>query len=338
MSHPIRAWNKFWFRPISARPLGAFRVLIGLLTLGHLGLLSLDLDYWLTDHGLMMGSESRDLAGSLRFSPLQWVQDPASVHAFFVVTVAVAVLFTVGWRTRLMGFLLYPAVLSIHHRNIATNCGPDNLLVALLFYLMLSPCGAAYSLDALRASRKRGTLAEPLIVPWAQRLIQLQLVLVYLNTAVLKCNGSTWLGGTVMHYVLNNPEVRRFDVSFLCQYPALLNAMSHAVLALEFALPFLIWFKPTRGWVIAGGLALHVGVLFLINVPLFGELMTACYLTFLTPDEFDALARTLNPFRGMRPGRPTSSPLPGRADAPERPRGPHTPVVAPILERVVDDA
>ena len=24
--NPLRAWNTFWFRPVSARPLGAFRV------------------------------------------------------------------------------------------------------------------------------------------------------------------------------------------------------------------------------------------------------------------------------------------------------------------------
>ena len=29
--NPIRAWNRFWFAPVSARPLGAFRVVFGLL-------------------------------------------------------------------------------------------------------------------------------------------------------------------------------------------------------------------------------------------------------------------------------------------------------------------
>ena len=30
---PIRAWNQFWFRPVSARPLGAMRILFGLIVL-----------------------------------------------------------------------------------------------------------------------------------------------------------------------------------------------------------------------------------------------------------------------------------------------------------------
>jgi hypothetical protein len=321
--NPVRAWNTFWFRPTSARPLGAFRVVVGVLVLAHLALLSVDLDYWLTDRGLLVGDEARAMGGPLRHSPLQWVQDPVSVRAFVAATAAVAALFTVGWRTRVTGVLLYLGLLSIHHRNIPTNCGPDNLLLVLVFYLMLAPSGAAYSLDARRAARRRGTLAEPLIVPWAQRLIQLQLCLIYLNTALIKCNGSTWMGGTALHYVLNNPEVGRFDFSALGAYPILVNLLTHAALFSEFALAFLLWFRPTRRWVALLGLGLHGGVLFFVNVPLFGELMTTCYLTFLDPDELDALLRAVNPLRWLRRTPAATAHIPGRLDPAHALHGPH---------------
>ena len=67
----------------------------------------------------------------------------------------VIVLFILGWQTRLMSVLLYLGQLSIHHRNISSTNGADVFLVILSFYLMLSPCGAAYSLDALRRARTR---------------------------------------------------------------------------------------------------------------------------------------------------------------------------------------
>ena len=79
--NPLRAWNVFWFGPVSARPLAAFRVVMGLLALAQVAFLSVDLDYWLTDRGILQGTEARVLAGPLRPSPLQWVQDPASVRA-----------------------------------------------------------------------------------------------------------------------------------------------------------------------------------------------------------------------------------------------------------------
>ncbi len=323
MIAPVRAWNAFWFQPVSARPLGVFRILIGVLTLAHLAMIAVDLDYWLTDQGILTGTEARELAGPLRFSPLQYVQDPVSVSVFVAATAGVAALFTLGWRTRLMSILLYGGMLSIHHRNIPTNCGPDNLLIIFLFCLMLSPCGAAYSLDARRLARRRGTVAEPIIIPWAQRLIQWQMALIYFNTAILKCHGSTWLDGTSLHYILNNPEVIRFPLTGLSRFPVLLNMLSSSALILELSLPFLIWFRPTRGWVIAGGLAMHGGIMLMINVPLFGELTTACYLLFLTPEEFAALTRIVNPWRWSSHATTEAAQRPDRVDPAQAARGPH---------------
>jgi hypothetical protein len=326
--NPFREWNRFWFGPISARPLGAFRVVFGLLLLANLAFLAYELDYWYTDAGLLQGTEAREAAGPLRFSPLLWVGDPLSVRLFFGATTVVAVLFTLGWQTRIMGVLLYLMMLSIHHRNVVSNCGADALVVIMLFYAMLSPCGAAFSLDAVRAARKRGTLADPLIVPWAQRLIQLQLSLIYFNTAVLKCHGSSWLGGTALHYVLNNTEVGRSQLMWLVEYPLAINALTYVALFAELALPFLLWFRPTRVWAALAGLGLHAGVLFTVNVPIFGEVMTACYLVFLAPDEIDALLRRLNPcswFRRTSPSRAPLATIPGRVDSPSGVAGPHQP-------------
>lgn len=336
--NPIQAWNTFWFRPISARPLGVFRVVIGLLTLVYLGTLSVEMTYWLTDQGLMIGNESRELAGWLRYSPLQYVQDPTSVRIFMAVTTVVAVLFTLGWRTRIMSVLLYLGLLSIYHRNIPTNCGADALLMITVFYLMLSPCGAACSLDARRIARRRGTAAEPLIVPWAQRLIQLQLSLIYFDTSILKCNGATWLGGTALHYVLHIAEFGRLDLTFLAQYPLLINALTYSALLVEFALAFLLWFRPTRSWVILSGLILHGSILFMVNIPLFGELMTACYLVFLTPAELDVFLRVINPFvwfrRKAEEPRTPGAVIRGRVDSAESLPRPHVGVGVPETAEV----
>ena len=66
---------------------------------------------------------------------------------------------------------------------------------------------------------------------------------------------------------------------------------------LEFALAFLLWFRPTRKWIALAGVMLHVGIVPLVNVPLFGEQMIALYLLFLAPDELAALFRFFDPRR-----------------------------------------
>ncbi len=332
--NPLRAWNAFWFAPISARPLGLFRIVVGMCMLYQLALLSVDLDYWFTDQGILQGTDARVLAGPWRPSPLQYFQDPVSVRAFFAATTVVAVLVTIGWRTRAVSLLLFLMNLSLHHRNIPTNCGPDNLLHLMLFYMMLAPSGAAYSLDARRIAKRREAPAEPLIVPWAQRLIQLHLCLIYFDTAVLKCNGATWLGGTALHWVLQNHELGQFDWSWMCQYPVLISVMTHASLLTEFLLAFLLWFKPTRPYLIVAGLMLHGTILFVINVPLFGELMTAAYLTFMTPAELDSVARVLNPRRWFGRAVEEFEPprFPGRFDPAHALPGPHETVPVDAAE------
>jgi hypothetical protein len=292
----IRAWNHFWFGRISARPLGLLRILYGLVVIAHVSFLAYDAKPWLTDEGYLRGSEARELAGPWRPSPLQWVQDPLTVRLSLAAVGVLGALLALGWRTRIVSVLLYLGVLCIHNRLLLVASGADILLVCLAFYLMLSPCGAAYSLDARRIARKRGTLAEPVIIPWAQRLIQIQVAVVYFMTALCKAAGATWTDGTALYYVLNEPEFGRWTFGLSDSY-ILLSFLTYGALVLEFALPFLLWFKSSRPYAIAAGVALHVGIIFTINIPLFGEMMMLAYLSFVTPDELDAFGRLLNPLR-----------------------------------------
>ncbi len=298
--NPLLAWNRFWFGPISARPLGAYRIVFGLIYLANLAILAPEADVWLSDAGILRGSEARELAGPFRLSPLQWVQDPLTIRLVLIAAAIVAVLFTLGWRTRMMSLLLYGLTLSIHHRNLLTASGADSFLMILTFLLMLSPCGAAYSLDARRIARQRGTVAEPLILPWSQRLIQIQLAVIYFATAYLKALGASWTDGTALYYVLSNGEARRFTLG-LIEWPLAIRVLTYAALIVEFALPFLLWFRASRPWIILAGLGLHGSILLTVNIPIFGELMTSCYLLFLTAPELDALLRRLNPWRGSHP-------------------------------------
>ena len=299
--NPLRAWNRFWFAPVSAKPLGAFRIVFGLIAIANLLLLFVDLDYWLTDRGVLQGTEASEMAGPLRPSILQSFQDPLSIRVALVSVLATAVGLTLGWHTRIMSILFYMGMLAIHHRNIATASGADVLVVVTAFNMMFCPSGAAYSLDALRARKARGgTLADPLIIPWGQRLLQIQVCLIYMTTALFKTAGPSWLNGTALHYVLCNREVGRFDLSALAAYPILVNLMTYVGLATEFCLAFLLWSKAARPWVIPVGLALHAGILVVVNIPIFGELTTATYLVFLTSVEWESLRARFNPLAALK--------------------------------------
>jgi hypothetical protein len=293
--NPIKAWNRFFFGPVSARPLAVFRIVYGILMMNYLLLMTVEFDHWYTGTGLLQGTEAREAAGPLRFSPLQYVQDPYTPRLVWAVTFAAALGLTLGWRTRWASIVLYLGMLSLYHRNVSSNGGPDAVPFLVCFYMMLCPSGAAYSLDALRAARKRGTPAEPLIVPWAQRLLQMQLCLIYFQSSEIKSQGQLWLNGTSVHYVLFNREFGLFNLEWLAGYPLLINVMTHGAILVQFSLAFWLWFRPTRRWAILGGILLHGGLWPILNIPGFGEVMCAMYLTFLDPDEVSALLRALDP-------------------------------------------
>lgn len=301
----IRVWDRFWFAPTSARPLGAFRIVFGPIVLLNLALIAPDIDVWFTDAGRLRGNEPREMAGAawseafnvpMRWSPLQTYRDPWTVRAFFLGTAVAAVGFTLGWRTRVMSVAVYAGMLSIHHANLLTNSGADALLTIVCFLMMLSPCGAAYSLDARRRARGYGGAFSALVSPWPQRLIAIQVSVVYFMAGILKAGGKTWIDGTALHYVLSNAEIRRFDLG-LTAYPSLINAMTLGTVITEVALAFLLWVRAARPLMIAIGVTLHCGIMLTINIPIFGELMMATYLCFLTAGEWDVVARRLDPRR-----------------------------------------
>jgi hypothetical protein len=297
--NPIKAWNRFLFGPISARPLGLFRIVFGVLMMAYLLAMAVEFDYWYTDHGLLQGEESRQAAEVdgrlLRISPLHFVHDPITPRILYAVAFAAALGVTLGWRTRFMSVVLWLAMLSFYHRNPSSNGGPDSVPVILSFYMMLCPSGAAHSLDARREEKRRGTPAEPLIVPWALRLLQMQFCLIYFQSSITKCQGQPWMDGTSVHYVLFNREFRWFDLEWLASYPMFINFLTHGTILIEFSLAFWLWFRPTRRWAIIGGILLHTGIRPVLNIPGFGEIMCATYLAFLDPDEAMAVARALDP-------------------------------------------
>lgn len=292
----VHDWNRFWFTKVSARPLGVYRILFCAIALFNLLVLTTDFDYWLTNKGMQRGFDSMDIAGPLRFSILNYYSDPLFVRVFFAATAVALTLFMVGWRTRIMSVISYFMMLMIHHHNLCSINGADVYLVVTAFYLMLSPCGAAYSLDARREALRRGgaAFAEPIVPAWSIRLIQVQLSVVYFTTAFLKLGGVTWQNGTALHYVINNEEIRRFDWG-LIDLVWLVNIATYLTIVGEFALVFLLWSRSARFWVMLFGVLLHFGIVLTIHIPIFGELCVATYVVFLTTDELDRYMRALNP-------------------------------------------
>ena len=278
-----RAWNEFFFTPQSPLPVSLFRILFGLVVIANLILLHADWLNWYGPHGWVTLKTMSKVEPGVRLNLFKIM--PASdqwIGAFFWFFLCFAVLLTVGLLSRVSSVVVFLCLASIHERNLYINHGGDTFLRVAAFFLMFAPAGAMLSLDRLILKRlgRAGEKVRPRS-PWAQRMIQFELALLYSCAFWWKSMGETWVNGTALYYVSHLHEMRRFPVPHWLNEPILLKLGTWLTLALEFALGVLIWFKELRYPLLAMGVLFHLSLEYALNVPTFQWDVLAAYVLFV---------------------------------------------------------
>ncbi len=193
---------------------------------------------------------------------------------------------TVGLFSRTMSVLAYLITVSYANRVQLAWFGLDDINAILAMYLMVGPCGAAYSLDRLWAKRKA---RAPLpVIPRvsanaAIRLIQVHMCLIYFFSAVGKLMGGAWWAGVAVWYAIGNVEYQSLDLTWLAGYPLLVNLFTHLTVYWELSYCVLIWPRLTRPLVIAMAVAVHLGIALFMGMQTFGLVMLIGNAAFLSP-------------------------------------------------------
>jgi Vitamin K-dependent gamma-carboxylase len=275
-------WQTFWFRPCPTSTLALFRIAFGVLvalwTLSFAPLLPVFF-------GAASALPEAGAQGPGVWSLLTLTGNTlGAAIAIWLVLLLAAVALALGYRTRLAAVLVFVGLMTVErHTPLVGNTG-DGLLRILAFYLMFSPAGDALSLDRWRLDRER-FWEFPERAPWALRLMQVQLSVVYLGTVWEKLQGETWRTGTAVSYSLRALEVQRVPPpSVVVESLALSQLMTLGTLALELALGILVWNRAARPWVLALGVVLHLSIEVSITVGFFSLTMLTLYLVFLPPD------------------------------------------------------
>lgn len=284
-----QAWNRFFFTPQRPTVLALYRMAFAALVLLDLFLFYPDWLTWLGDDGLL---SMNAVPGAGRFTHLSifdiWPPGDAATLALFWIFVIFAFFLSIGFLSRFSSVIVFVALLSIQKRNPMITSGGDALLRLDAFFLMFAPTGAALSVDRL-ISRYRGRQPREskLVLPWAQRMIQIQTTVLYLSTAYWKLRGHTWIDGTALYYVFHLIEFKQFSIPG-ASHMALIKLMTWSTLAIELSLGTLVWIRRLRYWVLLAGVCLHAGIEYALNIPLFSLTVVASYLTFVEPQDFTA--------------------------------------------------
>ena len=302
------AWNRFFFQPQSPVPVALFRIFYGLMVIATLLLLRPDWIAWYGPNSWVRYSTIRSIELGPRINLFALMpSSTAWTEALFWFFFAAAICLVFGFLTRINTVFVFVCLSSIQQRNLFILHGGDVFLRVAGLFLIFAPAGAAISIDRLiRIWRgKEGTEIRPR-APWAQRMIQFELSVLYFASFCWKIEGTAWIQGTALYYVYHLDELQRFPIPQFLMHPWVLRIATWLALVLEFALGILIWVKELRYPLLAIGVLFHLSLEYSINVPLFQWDVMSAYVLFIDPADLQRFWRWLTTRAAKYLGPPRS--------------------------------
>lgn len=268
----------FFTGTASILPVAVLRVLLGLVMLYDALLLLPDRKIWLSNEGVLGGEGTRPL------SIFRWLEPtPRNVTIVMVAHIGLCVAFTVGLGDLAVAVALYASVISIGNRNQFILYGGDTVSRLVLFLLIFSPAFDALSLDALWSTGSLNLHAEDSRL--FTQLLRVQIVVIYVYSAIHKDQSRGWYDGTAMYGALNNAGFYHLPLPSFMRTMTCSRVLTPLVLVFEYSLVLLL-FEPTRPYFAAAAVFFHLGISYSLHVHVFGPLMLACLSLFLWPTEY----------------------------------------------------
>jgi hypothetical protein len=260
-----------------------------------------------------------------------WLQSlggasPTNVHMLLYLACAGAGLMALGVLTRASVLVTWFCFNTLTRMNFMAGGSSDDLLMNGLFVLLWSGCGRALSVD--QWVRRRRDAAAPQDAPaWPRYVLIFQIITVYWTTGVQKVSNSWWpppLGSLdAVWFILQMSNWTRwlitpqglapyFRITQLATLGTWLFELSGLLLLLAY------WYRHTRDRpgrlraffnaplrrfgsldfrliYLALGFTMHFGIWVLMEVGPFFNAVLVCYACCITPDEWRAAFKKLQP-------------------------------------------
>jgi uncharacterized membrane protein YphA (DoxX/SURF4 family) len=270
-------WDKFWFKSIDARQYAVLRMAFGGLSAIYFIQLLPYIKVQFSGSGWLGNihqiAEQNGGSWSLLFVS---AGEHATTLAYTVVIVGIlsAFLLMVGWQSRIVAGITWLVWVSLWNRNPLLLDGDDAVLKLMCFYLMLSPCGNSWSVDAYLHNKPQQ------VVVWPLRLVQFQIALIYFVSGWVKFHSPEWQDGTILQYVLIHPHYSRWDTWTIIGQPVvkgLLPWLAWFIRGWELLFPLLLLNARTRRVSLVVGVMFHLGLLLVMNLRWFAIIMLSLY-------------------------------------------------------------
>ena len=274
-------WERFFFAPESTAPLAVLRIAFGLtVTAWTLTQLPVLFTFYGPD-GLLPQPPA---IGPWQWGLLTTLNSVPGLAVVFLATLVAAIALTIGASPRVAAVVVLLGLIAFERRNPYVLNSGDVLLRVMAVYLVFAPSGESLSWDRWR--RDRATFWEfPRRAPWAMRMLQVQVSIIYLAAVWAKVQGDVWRNGTAVSYALRMlDQLRAPSPEVVAANGLLTEWLTFATLLIELSVAILVWNRRLRPWVLGAGALLHLGIEVFIMVGFFSIGMWVLYLVFLTPD------------------------------------------------------
>lgn len=284
-------WLQVWFQNKNTIPLDVVRMCVGFLLLFNYGMFATaDILTLYGPSGIFSLDVVPEMNEATSFSLFVLFDHDWQILTFHYIFVALCFCLFVGWRTNWVKWLVLIGHLSYFNRNVYVYYGVDVVLVALLFLLCIAPIGKALSLDRIRQvknhKRQYGLDSHPPLptsqIGFAcQRLMQLQMAVIFFSAGIEKLFGQSWWSGVAPWIALNNNEVAFFPMGFLADHFWIVNLMAFGTLFIEISYAFLIWGFKTRPYWLVAAFFIHFAIAVMMGMYYFASAMICGHLAFM---------------------------------------------------------
>ena len=277
------AWNTFFFAPEPASTVGLVRICLGLVLFVDSFLIWKIQRMYFSNTGVLTYKDWDTLGFDRhRFSIFKYCENGYYNNWIFLFYSLACLCFTLGLYTQISALFVFIMLVSIHHRNPYIFNSGDSLSRLIMFLMIFSRAGDGLSVDCYMNNKSQlYTYGEP----WCERLMMIQLSVLYAYTSWAKICSSVWVKGDASYYPINLVSYKNNIVPKFLQKNPFVSIGSWLTLCIEQGMGFMVWVKDLRYPTLISAIIMHSVFAYCLKLEAFSFIMISCILIFIYPED-----------------------------------------------------
>ena len=205
----------------------------------------------------------------------------------FHLGIVIAMLFTLGFKTKIMTILNFIFLYSIYHQNGSILDGGNNIMLIISIYLIFVKTNEYLSIDKHLRKNKKDNIYSNILHNMGILSIIVQLCVVYLNSSLYKVMGEQWQNGTAIYYIL---QVKEFNLPWISNLilssDILIVFITYFTVILQVAFPFLLFNRITKYIALFFVVLMHFGIAFVMGLVSFSLTMVLIDTVLISDNDY----------------------------------------------------